>query len=77
MLCSSFLILEHCGLYNVYIIDLDNDTGVQIGFDEEFYPVNESSGLLTLGVTVLEGQLSNSVVIQLSTQDNTAQGETA
>ena len=58
-----------------FIAIFSNNTDVQIGFDREFYSVNESNGRVTLGIAVLVGQLSDNVVIQLSTQDNTAQGE--
>ena len=52
-----------------------NPPDVLIGFNEDFYSVNESSGPLTLVIEVLVGQLSDEVEIQLNTQDITAQGE--
>ena len=49
--------------------------GVQIGFEEVLYSVDESAGEVTLGVAILSGGLSSEVVVRLSTGDSSATGK--
>ena len=49
-------------------------TGVRLGFEREVYSVVESDGAVRLVVNVISGQLSEDLVVQLTTQDSTAQG---
>ena len=53
----------------------DTFTGVQIGFEEVLYSVDESAGEVTLGVVILSGGLSSEVVVRLSTGDSSATGK--
>ena len=47
---------------------------MRIGFDRETYFVDESNELVTLVITLISGELSEDVVVQLDTRDNTALG---
>ena len=55
------------------IADLYSLTGVRIGFERDEYSVSESDGSVSLVARVLSGQLSESVVVRLTTRDITAQ----
>ena len=55
--------------------NLHNHVGVQIGFEEVLYSVDESAGEVTLGVAILSGGLSSEVVVRLSTGDSSATGK--
>ena len=48
--------------------------GVRLGFERETYSVNESDETITLYISVLSGQLSDDLIVQLNTVDSTAQG---
>ena len=48
--------------------------GVQLGFERETYSVDESEETITLYISVLSGQLSDDLIVQLNTVDSTAQG---
>lgn len=55
------------------IVNLYSLTGVRIGFDRDEYSVSESDGSVSLVAQVLSGQLSENVVVRLTTRDITAQ----
>ena len=48
--------------------------GVQIGFQQTLYSVDESTGLVVLSVRVLSGILTNEVIVELNTNQDTAIG---
>ena len=48
--------------------------GVQIGFQQILYSVDESTGLVVLSVRVLSGILTNEVIVELNTNQDTAIG---
>ena len=45
------------------------------GFDTTFYSVNEDDGAVTVSVRVVAGQLDRDVVVQLSTVNDSAFGQ--
>jgi len=50
-------------------------TAVVIGFEMEEYTVFESDGVVTLVVSVMEGNIRTSITISLSTINGSALGE--
>ena len=48
--------------------------GVTIGFVSTLYSVNENDEIAALAIAVLSGQLSEEVVVRLSTENGSATG---
>ena len=49
-----------------------SNVGVTIGFVNTIYSVSESDGIAVVSVAVLSGELSDNVVVRLTTQDGSA-----
>ena len=47
----------------------------RIGFDPVLYDTNEGFGFVTVTVRLLDGSLSDDVVVTLATEDDSAIGE--
>lgn len=55
-------------------IIIDMYTDVLIGFEMEIYEVDEGDGIVRVYVSVLDGELSNDVVIGITTDVGSALG---